>query len=51
MRELIEGHLRLNFTTNQEADEQMLLTLPTTLRRSVCGGRGWGRVVAVKVMC
>jgi hypothetical protein len=33
MKELIEGHLRLNFTTNQEADEQMLLTLPTTLRR------------------
>jgi hypothetical protein len=33
MKELIEGHLRLNFTTNQEADEQMLATLPTTLRR------------------
>jgi hypothetical protein len=35
MKELIEGHLRLNFTTNQEADEQMLATLPTTLRRYV----------------
>jgi len=38
MKELIEGHLRLNFTTNQEADEQMLLTLPTTLRRYEGGG-------------
>eukprot|EP00775_Hariotina_reticulata_P006155 gene6155-6392_t len=35
MKELIEDHLRLHFTTNQEADEQMLATLPTTLRRRV----------------
>jgi hypothetical protein len=35
MKELIEAHLRLHFTTNQEADAQMLATLPTTLRRRV----------------
>lgn len=35
LKELIEEHLRLHFTTNQEADEQMLATLPTTLRRRI----------------
>eukprot|EP00882_Tetradesmus_deserticola_P002691 GHRQ01002862.1.p1 GENE.GHRQ01002862.1~~GHRQ01002862.1.p1 ORF type:complete len:924 (+),score=556.38 GHRQ01002862.1:315-3086(+) len=35
MRELIEEHLRLHLTTSQEADEQMLASLPTTLRRRV----------------
>jgi hypothetical protein len=35
MKELIEEHLRLHFTTSQEEDEQMLGSLPTTLRRRV----------------
>jgi hypothetical protein len=30
----------LHCTTNWETDEQMLLTLPTTLRRRVAGGVG-----------
>ncbi|KAF6250783.1 hypothetical protein COO60DRAFT_1567426 [Scenedesmus sp. NREL 46B-D3] len=35
MKELIEEHLRLHFSTSQEEDEQMLGSLPTTLRRRV----------------
>eukprot|EP00878_Enallax_costatus_P011541 GHUV01012048.1.p1 GENE.GHUV01012048.1~~GHUV01012048.1.p1 ORF type:complete len:746 (+),score=322.29 GHUV01012048.1:330-2567(+) len=35
LKDIISEHLKLHFTTNQEADEQMLATLPTTLRRRI----------------